>query len=128
MADFDDVAQIALELPETEEVDRRGERTWAVRGKTFAWERGFSKADIGRFGHDPVPSGPIVAVRVADAHDKESALAAGTAGVFTIPHFNGFNAILIRLHAIEEAALRDALTDGWLAMAPAALASAFLGR
>ena len=49
MATLDDVARIALDLPEAVEAEQRMGRTWSVRGKTFAWERPFSKADLKRF-------------------------------------------------------------------------------
>lgn len=123
MADLDDVARLAAGLPEAEEFERHGFRAWWVRGKVFAWEREFSKADIKRFGDDPVPRYPLVAVRVADQNDKEAALSAGTPGVFTIPHFNGFNAVLIQLDSVADDDLVRALTDAWLAMAPPSLAS-----
>ena len=66
MVSLDDAARMAMELPEVEEGERHGNRSWSVGGKTFAWERSFSKADIKRFGDDPVPEGPIVAVVVDD--------------------------------------------------------------
>lgn len=66
MATLDDVAQIALELAEVIEADARMGRAWSVGGKTFAWERPFSKADLRRFGEAPVPAAPILAVRVDD--------------------------------------------------------------
>jgi hypothetical protein len=44
MATLDDVAAIALGLPEVTEDDGRGTRTWSVRDKVFAWERPYSKA------------------------------------------------------------------------------------
>jgi hypothetical protein len=93
MATLDDVARIALDLPETVETVETGQRTgrtWSVRGKTFAWERAFSKADIKRFGGEPVPAPPILAVRVDDLAEKEVVLAAGHKGVFTIAHFDGY--------------------------------------
>ena len=108
MADLDDVDRIARTLPEAVEFERHGLRAWSVRDKVFAWEREFSKADLKRFGDDPVPRYPILAVRVADQNDKEAALSAGTVGVFSIPHFNGFNAVLIRLDAVSD----DDLTGG----------------
>src|SRR5688500_18490373 len=55
MGTLDDVAHIALELPEVVEGEGRSGRMWSVRGKTFAWERPFSKADLRRFGDAPVP-------------------------------------------------------------------------
>ena len=124
MATLDDVARIALDLPETVETVETGQRTgrtWSVRGKTFAWERAFSKADVKRFGGEPVPAPPILAVRVDDLAEKEVVLAAGHKGVFTIPHFDGYAAVLIQLRAVGKRVLREAIVDGWAACAPLAL-------
>ncbi|GGM54010.1 MmcQ/YjbR family DNA-binding protein [Dactylosporangium sucinum] len=123
MATLDDVAALAGELPEVTETERHGARAWSVAGKVFAWERRFSKADIKRFGQEPVPPDPILAVRVDDLGEKEAVLAAGHAGFFAIPHFDGYAAILVELAAAAPQPLRDALVDGWLACAPPALAA-----
>lgn len=125
---FDDVARLAAELPEvTEGVEKhRGHRTWEVAGKAFAWERPFSKADIKRYGDRQPPQGPILAIRTADRAEKEAILADSRNGFFTIQHFDGFNAYLIQLDEVAAEDLREALADGWLAMAPAELAEGFL--
>lgn len=122
MATLDDVARIASALPEVTEGERYGNRTWSVRGKAFAWDRPFSKADIRRFGDQVPPDGPILAVQVEDLGEKEAVLAANPDAFFTIPHFDGYSAVLIQLPKVSVRALRDALTDGWLTCAPAALA------
>ncbi len=125
-ASFDDVARTALTLPDVTEADRRGNRTWLVAGKGFAWERPFSGADLRRFGHATPPAGPILAVRVADLDDKAAVLAANPRAFFTIAHFDGYAAVLIRLRLVGRQALAEAVVDGWLACAPPKLARQYL--
>ena len=98
--------------------ERDGRRTWGVAGKGLAWERRWSKADLRRFGDDPVPEGPILAVAVADLVEKEAVLAAHQAGIFTIPHFDGYAALLIQLQAVSSDTLREVLAEAWFAKAP----------
>ena len=128
MATIDEAAEIASGLPEVTVSERYGNRTWLVAGKYFAWERPFSKADIKRFGDASPPDGPILAVKVADLGEKEAVLGAGIKGVFTIPHFDGFPAVLVQLSKVGKRALREAITDAWLACAPPKLADQFLKR
>jgi hypothetical protein len=88
--------------------------------------RPFSKADIRRFGGAAPPEGPIVAVRVEDLGEKQAVLAAQPQALFTIPHFDGYPAVLIHMKTVTKRALGEALVDGWLACAPAELADAYI--
>jgi hypothetical protein len=128
MVTIERAARMARQLPEVTESERRGYLTWSVAGKPFAWERPFSKADIKRFGDVTPPAGPILAVRVADLHEKEAVLAARSNGFFTIPHFDGYPAVLVQLRAVTAKALEEALLDGWLACAPQRLTDDYLKR
>lgn len=128
MATLDDVAAIAATFPGVVAGDGHRGRTWSVHGATFAWERPFSKADLKRFGDETPPSLPILAVRTADLGEKDALLAVHPDVLFTIPHFDGYAAVLVQLRAIGKHALREVLLDGWLARAPQPLADEYLRR
>lgn len=126
MATVEDAARIALALPEVTEGVSYSNRAWFVAGKFFAWVRPFSKADLRRFGDTTPPKEPILAVRVEDLQEKDAVLAAGDAAFFTIPHFEGVPAVLIELRKVRKPALRAAILDGWLAIAPDRLTEPYL--
>jgi len=119
---MDDVAAMAMALPEVTEGERFRHRTWIVNGKGFAWERPLSKADIKRYGTETPPDGPIIAVAVEDLGAKEAVLAEEMPGFFTIQHFNGYPAILIQLKLATKRDVCEAILDAWLTHAPQALA------
>lgn len=125
---LEDVAELVAKLPGTTEGERQGHRTWSVGSKGFAWERPFSKADLKRFGDRTPPDGPILAVRVENLSEKEALLAEHPDVLFTIPHFDGYAAVLIQLSKVTRAVLRDVLLDGWLAFAPRDLVQERLRR
>ncbi len=87
-----------------------------------------SKADIKRFGSDPMPVGDIVAVHVGDLEEKDAILAEGRPGFFTMEHFDGYPAVLVELRLARRTDLRELLTDGWLQAAPEELARAHVEK
>jgi hypothetical protein len=127
-ASYEDVAAMCLGYPEVVEGERHGRRTWSVGKRAMAWERPFTKADVKRFGEEPVPDGEILALAVEDLAEKEAVLAAGQRGFFTIPHFDGYAAVLVQLRTVAKRQLRDAVEDAWLACAPEPLARAYLAE
>lgn len=128
MSDFADAARIVTALPEVVETTKYGNRTWAVGKRSVCWERPFSKADVKRYGAETPPDGPILAIACEDLDEKEALLAAHPDCYFTIPHFNGFAAILVQLSVTPVELLEEAILDGWLAAAPERLAQEFLSR
>ena len=125
MADWDDVARIALGLPETSERLGRGQRRWLVRDKLFVWERPLRGPDLAALGA-AAPAGPILGARVEHLGAKEALLADGSGVFFTTPHFDGYPAVLVRLDAIGADELDEVIVEAWLARAPRRLAEAFL--
>jgi hypothetical protein len=128
MATWDDVRQLALALPETTETDAHGHSglpAWKVKDKTFAWERPLRKTDVAALG-DAAPTGEILGARVEHEGAKQALLESEPEIYFTIPHFDGYTAVLVRLDTITEEALEELLIDAWLSRAPKRLASAYL--
>jgi hypothetical protein len=125
VATWDDVARIALALPETSERESRGQRQWKVRDKGFVWERPLRPSDLEALGAD-APDGPILGARVEHVGAKEALLADDPAVFFTTPHFDGYPAILLRLDAITVEDLDEVIVEAWLVQAPKRVAQAYL--
>jgi hypothetical protein len=116
MADQSDVRRIALALPGTSEAEDHFAFSVMNRGK----ERGFVWAWNERIEpREPkVPSGVVVAVRVANLDEKEALLASGEEKLFTEPHYNGCPAVLVRLPMLEADELEELIVDAWRCQAP----------
>jgi len=118
MVTWDDVARLALALPETTEDPSYGRtRSWRVRDKAFAWERPLRPADLAELG-DAAPSGPVLAVRVPDVAARGDLIADSPGVYFTTAHFAGYPAVLLRLDEIDAEELAEVLDEAWTCRAP----------
>ena len=125
MATWDDVRRLALALPETAERLAWGAPSWRVRDKMFAWERPLNRPDLKALG-DRAPDDNPLGVRVPDEGAKQALVADPSGVYFTIPHLDGFPAVLVRLDAIDLGELEELLIEAWLCRAPKRLARAYL--
>ncbi|HEX2413286.1 MAG TPA: MmcQ/YjbR family DNA-binding protein [Solirubrobacteraceae bacterium] len=125
MATWDQVREIALSLPATDERISRDLRQWRVKDKLFVWERPLRRSDLEALG-DSAPDGPILGVRTEHLVAKDAILADDPSVYFTTPHFDGYPAVLARLDVIGDDELRELIVEAWLARAPTKLADAFL--
>jgi hypothetical protein len=110
MPTWDDVVEIAGELPEV------AESTWyrtpavKVRGKGFARLRTEAEGLL---------------VLMCRLEEKEALLASGDPAFTTTPHYDGYGSILVDLDRIDRERLVELVTDAWREKAPAALRRAF---
>lgn len=132
MATWDDVRRLALALPETTEGSgtQAGGQVWRVRDAMFAWERALRRTDVEALEAlaAPVPTEPILAARVPDLMVKDALVADSPDIYFTIPHFDGYKAILVKLPSIPETELSELLIEAWLCRAPKRLAKQWLAE
>jgi hypothetical protein len=120
-----DIADIALGLPEVEEGTSWGRPAYVVRKKSFLHFReprpDAIDPDTGERMQD------VIIVTVADQNDKD-ALVASDGPWFTTPHFDGYNAVLVRerdLGKLTRRELEEVITDAWAARAPKRLVAKF---
>jgi hypothetical protein len=132
MASWEDVAEIALGLPEVAEEPVHGSRAWKVRKKLFAWERPLRAKEIEQLGglepQGAAPTGEILGVRVPGEEAKVAMLQSEPEIYFTTPHFDGYPSVLIRLERIPRADLEEAIVEAWLCRAPKRVAAAYLTK
>jgi hypothetical protein len=130
MATLEDVRAIALGFPEVvERVDgHRGGASWRTPAGAFVWLRGPSGRDLEQLaalGRE-WPPGDVVGVRTDGQQVKQALLESYPEAFFTIPHFDGYPAVLVRLDGIDLAQLREVVTDAWLLKVPKRVANGWL--
>ncbi len=127
---FDEVARLALAMPEAHERGMHGQRAWRVRDKLFVWERPLGKNDLKQLAAlgQEIPEGPLLGVRTDGLGDKQALLETYPEALFTIPHFSDYPAVLARLDLIDRELVAELIVDAWLVRAPKKLADAYLAE
>ncbi len=118
-----------MSLPEVATRTTWGDRpAYAVRGKNFVIFReprpDAIDPDIGERMDD------VVVIMTPDQSAKEALVQSGGPW-FTTPHFDGYNAILVRqrdLGRTSRQELAEVVTDAWAARAPKRLAKEYFGN
>jgi hypothetical protein len=99
--------------------------SWRVRDKLFVWERPLRQSDLKALGSE-APSGEILGARVDHEGAKLALIESDPDVYFTIPHFDGYSAILVLLERIGLEELEELIVEAWLVRAPKRLASAYV--
>lgn len=132
MTSLDDVRRIALALPGVvEKTDgHRGGVGWRVPDGLFAWERPPTATDLRQLAElgRTWPDGPVIGIRTEGLEGKDALLGAFPEVFFTIPHFEGYSAVLVRLDEIDLEQLHEVVTDSWLLKAPKRVAREWLDQ
>src|SRR6266852_6372769 len=116
MADAHDVRGLALALPGVEEIDCDG-FDFRVGGKGFVWsypER--------RPGKPRVIRTDIAVLCVGDEAEKQALLLGEPGLFFTVPGYDGWPLVMLRLAEVDVGRLAELVTDAWRMRAPDALA------
>lgn len=132
MVTVDEVRRIALALPGVEERagGHTGEPAWRLKSGQIAWIRGPRGTDLRQLDElgRSWPDGPVLGVRVGSLEEKEALLAAQPDCLFTIPHFDGYPAVLVRLDVVDRELLAEIVADAWLLRAPVRVAKQWLAE
>lgn len=130
----EDIDEICGSLPETELGTSWGDRpTWKVprgeKGKGFVLYRMPHKTAV-----DPQTGemyDDVVVVHTPTEVEKNALVADDSTPFFTIDHFKGYSAVLVRqsrLGEISRQELVEVITDAWAAKAPKKLVREHLGE
>ena len=130
----EDIDEICASLPETELGISWGDRpTWKVprgeKGKGFVLYRAPHKTAV-----DPETGemyDDLLVIITPTEHDKIMLVEDERTPFFTIPHFNGYNAVLVqqsRLGEVDYDELVEIITDAWATRAPKRLAKAYFAE
>jgi len=117
MADADDVRRVALDLPDVEEIDSDG-FDFRVGGKGFVWSYPERLS-----GQRRVIRTDIAVLFVGDEAEKQALLLGEPEVFFTVPGYDGWPLVMLRLAQVDIERLTELVTDAWRMRAPRDLAS-----
>ena len=130
MATMADLDALALAMPQTtKELSDDGRPTYLVHGKFFCFHRSRRRDAIDP--HTGERLDDVLVFRVADLGVKELMLADDRRIFFTIPHWDGYAAVLMRipdLVRVDREELEDLVAEAWLTRAQKRVAKAWLAE
>src|SRR5881227_296034 len=114
---YAEVEAFALTLPETSSSPSYGGApALRVNKKLFARLRGEMADDVDDLTGEPF--GEVLMVGVQDLGEKEALLSDDPRAYFTVAHYDGYPAVLVRLRFSDLTELRELLTEAWRRAAP----------
>ena len=119
MASFADVVRLCTKWPSVTVSTSYGTPALKVKDKSFCrlWgPRDLAKADVGD---------AEVLVVFCEPDEKQFLLAESDGSVFSAPHYDGYNAVLVLLGDVEERLLESLLIESYLLRAPASIRRTF---
>jgi hypothetical protein len=117
MVAYTELEQFALALPETSTgPSYGGAPALRVNKKMFARLRGEMADDVDEL--TGAPYGDVLMVGVSDLGEKEALLVAEGDAYFTVPHYDGYPAVLVRLDRADAEELHELLLEAWMRAAP----------
>ena len=122
VADVEDVRRCALALPQVSEIESEG-FDFRVANKGFVWSYPERQP-----GQRRVIRTDIAVLYVGDEAEKQALLLGEPTLFFTVPGYDGWPLVMLRLPAVRPARLAELVTDAWRMRAPAALVSEFDAR
>ncbi len=117
MTTFAEVETFALALPETTSTPSYGGApALRVNKKLIGRLRAEMADDVDDLTGGPF--GEVLMLRVADLGEKDALLAAESGTYFTIPHYDGYPSVLVRLARADDRELRELVVEAWMRAAP----------
>ena len=117
MTSFEEVQSLALSWPETTSTASYGGfPALRVNKKLFARLRGEMQDDLDK--HTGRPYGDVLMVGLTDLGEKDALLTDDPDTFFTVPHYDGYPGVLVRLARADPDVLGELLLDAWWRTAP----------